>query len=108
MTTEISYPRQGDYLGQPLYGVMLDGRLLGEVYRITQSTDTQIAGTRLRRAGGGRPGWRARAPVGVGGATYTDRELAYGHLRGSGHDYDRREDAARALVEWDAERGASS
>lgn len=109
MTAEITYERRGDYLSQPLYGVLLHGRLLGEVYRITQSTDTRLAGTRLRRVGRGRPGWRARAPVGVGGATHTDRELVRGirdyRLEGTGHTYDRREDAARALIAWNSEQG---
>jgi hypothetical protein len=82
---------------------------LGFVRRETASTDTQIAGTRLRRPGKGRTVWRAEVPreeasvVGGGGA----RQLVQRGVRErtldvewSGWNYDTRVEAAELLVEW--------
>lgn len=40
------------------YDVLVNNERVGYVIRVMASTDTKIAGTRLRRAGRGRPAWR--------------------------------------------------
>lgn len=46
------------------YDVVVDGTKVGNIHRVIESTDTKIAGTRLRRAGKGRLAWAWRT---VGG-----------------------------------------
>lgn len=69
---------------------------LGQVERIVVSTDSKIAGTRLRRPGKGRPGWRAKV---AGGELQGNYSGGYRVESVRGQTWDRREDAARAL--WD-------
>jgi len=82
---------------------------LGFVRREVASTDSRIAGTRLRRPGKGRTVWRAEAPrdeasaVGGGGARQlVQRGLSERTLdvAWSGWDYQTRGEAAEVLVEW--------
>lgn len=82
---------------------------LGFVRREVASTDSRIAGTRLRRSGKGRTVWRAEAPrdeasaAGGGGARQlVQRGLSERTLdvEWSGWDYPSRGEAAELLVEW--------
>lgn len=83
---------------------------LGEVRRERRSTDSKVAGTRLRRQGKGAPCWRAVVP-----AEQADRSgrVPARHLQGTGlsirgwrleewrgETWERREDAALALADW--------
>lgn len=80
------------------------GVLLGQVERITISTDSRIAGTRLRRPGKGRAGWRAIVPRADfdGGRGELTMCFVWGHWRVErvGSDFGRRQDAVDALVQW--------
>lgn len=82
---------------------------LGFVRRETASTDSSIAGTRLRRPGKGRTVWRAEVPreeasvVGGGGARQLmPRGVSEPRLcvEWSGRDHETRAEAAELLVEW--------
>lgn len=91
--------------------------LLGHVVRGTRSTDSRIAGTRMRREGKGAVVWTARVPSRQweGGRTVglPARELqgCMDHsfrLEWRGETWDRREDAALALAAWYDQRKAAA
>lgn len=80
---------------------------LGEVRREYRSTDSRIAGTRLRRVGKGATAWSAR--VLGGGLERSLREVGLSRRAGwqlvAGWSpfrkrWDKREDAALALADW--------
>lgn len=82
---------------------------LGHVIRGRRSTDSKIAGTRLRRVGKGATEWAAEVPrddwLQNAGDLLPRRQLqgCYDRtyrLEYRGETWDRREDAARALLAW--------
>lgn len=83
--------------------------LLGHVVRGTRSTDSRIAGTRMRRVGKGAVVWRARVPSKQwdhgrdAGMPARELQGCMDHsfrLEWRGETWDRREDAALALAAW--------
>lgn len=90
---------------------------LGRVVRDTRSTDSRIAGTRMRRPGKGAVVWRAEVPReqwgrGAGGlprgCLQGDATPGAFRLEWRGESWDRREDAAMALVAWYEQREGGS
>lgn len=102
----IKHPAPDPAYAEASYSVEYEGKVIGEVYRIVVSTDSQIKGTRLRRSGRGRPGWKARILLddGVSPACREIVRMGYPNLRldNRGTTFDLRLDAARALREWNA------
>jgi len=114
--------RGEDYIGKPRYIVSAaDGTVLGSVCQSTRSTDSRIAGTRLRRAGKGAISWFACVPdelrerptdmpetARICNQIYTSIE--YGSdgkyaepasgLRMRGKTFDTRKEAVEALLFW--------
>ena len=85
-------------------GYAVHGRtVIGFVERIRVSTDSKIAGTRLRRPGKGRVAWRAIVPVAEREGTRRELQGTFGggwRLEWAGHDFDTRREAAEALADW--------
>lgn len=90
--------------------------LLGRVVRDRRSTDSRIAGTRLRRPGKGAVVWRAEVPraqwihgTGMMPAGQLQGCMKPGEFRleWRGQAWDRREDAALALAAWHDQREAT-
>lgn len=78
--------------------------ILGEVERVRVSTDSKIAGTRLRRPGRGRYVYRALVPHSErdGLKRYLQRTYPYDWRLEpwTGTDFETRREAAEALAEW--------
>lgn len=99
-----------------------EGVELGEVVRDRRSTDTRIAGTRLRRPGKGAIVWCAEVPRAQWdhprsqrtGERFTNQPKTAGQLarnygggyrlENRGQTWDTRAEAAQALIDWEAER----
>lgn len=108
----------------PVSRVLGGGPLLGYVRPDTRSTDSRIAGTRLRRQGKGARVWRAEVPRsqwdhrrGRDGErilstpkTAGQLQHCYGggyRLEEFGQTWDTRQEAAQALAEWYDQGGAA-
>lgn len=85
---------------------------LGRVVRVRRSTDSKIAGTRLRRSGKGATAWRAEVPrEHWDTSALSPKAQLQGNFGGDfrleafGERWDRREDAALALAAWHDEQG---